>query len=1120
VSGSARCPYPGLRSFLREEADLFFGRESCIDRMVDKLGATRFLAVLGSSGSGKSSLVRTGLLEALDLGLLARAGVHWSVALMRPGDRPMFNLARSLLALSQSAAEPAPSRLDIEMLASFLTRGPRAVVEWCQDGHLQPGRNLLLLVDQFEELFRYGDYAGHEEAEAFVSLLLESSRAADVPIYVVMTMRSEFLGACALFPGLAERINEGLYLAPRMTRQEIREAIEGPAGVCGFSLEPALVNRLLNDLASFAPWEDEYRTDQTAMLSRRADQLPLMQHVLNRMWMQADAMGQGVPVRITLDEYERLGGLNGALDAHAREVLESLPGEERALVGTVFRALTGGPGVDTATRRPCRFGELVALAHGRRDSVLNIVNAFRALGCNFLTPPEGVPLEDTTIVDISHESLIRQWSDLRGWLRDEAQSAETYRHIEQTAELRSKKEAGLLRMPYLAVALAWRGREDPTAAWAARYGGDFPLAMRFLDASARSHARRRNLVAAVVGLFVIGSGGFGVVQFLQARSTETKLMTVQGNLQQLNGDLELAKAQLKDLNFANELTDFGVAPKPTLEADYGTKTPTTIPGGTVIFTKDLQQVLNSQPPPIMIDTLADDHATTIPSAHRIPFAGAAGDFDDEVQHRLAVRLDNLTNGDRSMALIFFCEGAVCWESYNASLRAMHAGYTRVYWYRGGLASWQAGGFHTQTGPQEARSLADNLTLAVTMAPKRRWALAVSLSESAQRLRAAQGSSYAGTAIDYAMLAYRELKALTAVMPDNADLWADFTAVSAQLWEQLKVENRMDAAKTVYDEMKLVLDMVAHARPENAVVRGTLAMAIEGAGDAFNQYHDADAALAWYLAARGAWAAPDGKPSATPSAQGHIAKIDRSVGWIRNGQKKYQDALDAFLAAVAIDRQRVADAPNGENSKTELSYDLFDAGYALEQLRRFGEALEKLSEARALVAADRKAKPDSTDLMVWTTFIDYEVGETLRGQDRLADAFVVFDDNIRLGRTILEKLPNDANAKTKMQASAGAVGGLSYQLALAGDFATALKAADDALEVMPDQVWIEANRAHALLFLGHPDEARGIYLRYRGQKINGDRTWDASLRADFTDLRKHGHASPVMDEVEAQLASAK
>ncbi len=681
MSGSLRRPYPGLRSFLREEADLFFGREACIDQMVDKLRETRFLAVLGASGSGKSSLVRTGLLEALDLGLLA-AGVHWSVALMRPGNRPMMNLARSLLQLSTSADEAPLSRLNVEMLASFLTRGPRAVVEWCRDGHLQPGRSLLLLVDQFEELFRYGDYAGHEEAEAFVALLLECSQTADVPIYVVMTMRSEFLGACALFPGLAERINAGLYLTPRMTRQEIREAIEGPAGVCGFSLEPALVNRLLNDLASFAPWEDEYRTDQTAMLSRRADQLPLMQHVLNRMWMQAEANAHDAPVRITLDEYERFGGLSGALDAHAREVLESLPGEERALVGSIFRALTSGPGVDTATRRPCRFGDLVAVARGRRDSVLAIVNAFRAGGCNFLTPPDGVALEDTTIVDISHESLIRQWSELRNWLREEAGSAETYRHIQQIAELRSKKEAGLLRMPFLAVALAWRRREDPTAAWAARYGGDFPLAMRLLDASARSHAFWRYLAAAVVGLFVVGSSSFGVIQFETAKSTESKLMTVQGNLQQLNSDLELAKERLSKV----EEKDFGVAPQGTLEANYGTETPTAIPGGTVIFTKNLREVLNSQPPPIMIDTLADDHETTIPSAHRIPFAGAAGDFDDDIQHRLAVRLDNLTNGDRSRTLIFFCQGLLCWES---SQRQPQGDTRRLY--QGSLVSrWPVG----------------------------------------------------------------------------------------------------------------------------------------------------------------------------------------------------------------------------------------------------------------------------------------------------------------------------------------------------------------------------------------------------------------------------------------------
>src|SRR6185295_7491928 len=117
-----------------------------------------------------------------------------------------------------------------------------------------------------------------------------------VPIYVVLTMRSEYLGACSLIDGLAEGINRGQYLTPRMTREQCRAAIEGPAGVCGFEIDPALVNRMLNDLASFAPWEegDGKRPEaadavdprdafgsvnQLDRLARRADQLPLMQHV-------------------------------------------------------------------------------------------------------------------------------------------------------------------------------------------------------------------------------------------------------------------------------------------------------------------------------------------------------------------------------------------------------------------------------------------------------------------------------------------------------------------------------------------------------------------------------------------------------------------------------------------------------------------------------------------------------------------------------------------------------------------------------------------------------------------------------------------------------------------------
>src|SRR5215510_15146710 len=248
---NGRSPYPGLRAYNRDESDLFFGREGCIDEMVGRLAATRFLAVLGASGSGKSSLVRTGLLDALELGFHAKAGSRWFVADVHPGSQPMQNLALGLL---RACGNEHPEAVDVSVLNSFLKRGPLSIAEWYRDGNVSTGWNLLLLVDQFEELFRYSDYAGREEAEAFVSLLLESAKS-DGPIHVVITMRSEYLGACALIPGLAERINSGLYLTRRMTRDECRAAIEGPAGVIGFDIEPKLVNRLLNDLTSFAPWE-------------------------------------------------------------------------------------------------------------------------------------------------------------------------------------------------------------------------------------------------------------------------------------------------------------------------------------------------------------------------------------------------------------------------------------------------------------------------------------------------------------------------------------------------------------------------------------------------------------------------------------------------------------------------------------------------------------------------------------------------------------------------------------------------------------------------------------------------------------------------------------------------
>jgi Novel STAND NTPase 1 len=484
-----RLPYPGLRSFTREETDLFFGREGCVDDMVDRLAATRFLAVLGASGSGKSSLVKTGLLDALEIGLLHEAGSRWLIADFRPGEQPIEAMAEGLIKAASSDPGVQTDEEEVKLLRTFLARGPRSVIEWCE-ANVPEGANLLLLVDQFEELFRYGAYTKREEAEAFVATLLESAAAplSQARIYVAITMRSEYLGAAALIDGLAEAINKGLYLTPRMSRDQVREAIVGPAAVCGFSIEPALVNRLLNDLTSFAPWEhDDNPGHQLELLVRRSDQLPLMQHVLNRLWSIAAEHGGDNHIVLKLSDYEAIGGLRGALAAHGREILEELLPEHRAIASTVFRALTSGSSLAEAVRRPIEFSELVEIAGGDEIAVREIIEAFRAPGRNFLVPPRPVPLRPTTVIDISHESLIRQWDEFAAWLQQEVTAADTWRRLVDAAERYGRGEANLLSDLALASNASWWDREQPTAAWAKRYGGDFEQTAKFL-AESRSAA--------------------------------------------------------------------------------------------------------------------------------------------------------------------------------------------------------------------------------------------------------------------------------------------------------------------------------------------------------------------------------------------------------------------------------------------------------------------------------------------------------------------------------------------------------------------------------------------------------------------------------------------------------
>ncbi len=475
INTQVRNPFPGLRPFRENEEHLFFGRESQVHAMIDKLSATRFLAVVGTSGSGKSSLVNCGLCPALHRGLMAKAGTSWRIAQFRPGGNPLRALARSLSQDGVLFSEFDSNTLVlVDIIEASLRMSKLGLSRIYNDAHLPEKSNLLVVVDQFEELFRYSQVKSSpsthaqqrsQEAVAFVNLLLDARTHADLPIYVVLTMRSDFLGDCAEFAGLPEGINEGEYLVPRLTRDERKAAITGPIGVGGADITPVLLTRLVNDVGD------------------NPDQLSILQHALNRTWARWENEGQGRGP-LDLHHYEAIGGMAHALDQHAEKAYRELPGERhRKICEKIFKAITDKGTDPRGIRRPTKFGVLHRLAEATPDEAAAVLSVFRKPSRSFVMPPLQEELDDDTVIDISHESLMRIWERLIVWTDEEVQSAQLYRRLSETAALQAAGRAGLWSDPDLQSALDWREKEKPTELWAELYSGGFGQAMSFLSAS-------------------------------------------------------------------------------------------------------------------------------------------------------------------------------------------------------------------------------------------------------------------------------------------------------------------------------------------------------------------------------------------------------------------------------------------------------------------------------------------------------------------------------------------------------------------------------------------------------------------------------------------------------------
>ena len=464
-------PFPGLRSFEENEDLLFFGREKQVTELVKKLRQVKFLAVIGSSGSGKSSLVKSGLIPSLHSGFMSGVGSNWKVCTFRPGNNPIGNMAKALTEneILYNNIQTEEDKFTFSAITeSTLRRSSNGLVEVYKQSGIDSKNNLLFLVDQFEEIFRFSKLEkdakeGKRDSIAFINLLLKASEQKEYPIYVVFTMRSDFLGDCTEFRGLPEAINEGQYLVPRMTREERREAISGPVAVGGATITPQLLNQLLNDVGD------------------NPDQLPILQHALMRTWdVWASKNNPDTPIDIA--DYEEIGTMANALSQHAEEAFNELDTErKKQICESLFKSLTDRGSDSRGIRRPTKLSEICKLANANANEVKEVIEVFRAPGRSFLMPPSNIPITEESIIDISHESLMRCWTRLINWVEEENQSAEIYLRLCEAANLYELGKGGLWRDPELQLAWKWKEEAKPNTTWASRYNNYFEKAILFLD---------------------------------------------------------------------------------------------------------------------------------------------------------------------------------------------------------------------------------------------------------------------------------------------------------------------------------------------------------------------------------------------------------------------------------------------------------------------------------------------------------------------------------------------------------------------------------------------------------------------------------------------------------------
>ena len=982
-----QCPYRGLRVFDVDDAPFFFGREALVQWLLNKLRpategqqVNRFLAIVGSSGSGKSSVARAGLVAAIKRGEIQNSSC-WPVTVCRPGPDPIESLAVALsriVNIGQGASALADLIAEFKRSENtFHLTVRRSLPE------NSPDMRLVLLLDQFEEVFTL--CTKDELRGALVANLLYAAKVAQGQTLVIITMRADFYGKCAANTELAAALSDHNFLVGPMTDNELRRAIERPAQLVGCEFDTGLVDLLVQDVHN------------------QPGALPLLQHALLELWNKREGR------RLTVKAYQEIGKLEGALQRRADAILKAFSEDERELCRRTFLRLTQ-PGEGTEdTKRRASMQELLSWS-GKSTAEEEII---QKLADASLLTTEGDLSHKDAFVEVAHEALIRNWSQLRKWIDLDRAGLRTRTRL--TEAVRDWKSSGydatyLYIGARLAVANEWAASHphDLSAeeaeflgcsreAQLSREESELAAAQRLARAEAEraqeaekrakeqseasSKLRRRAIVAggaAVAALILLGLSAVEMFQETKARNNAESLAKAANDARdQADGLINFMLFDLRDklqpIGRLNILDDVTKKAKEYLER----------------LPKDLLSTQRLQEQNVMLRNLGDV----------LVLQGKLQEAMDVYRQGLATA-KRLTEQDKSNA---------SWQ------RELAASYERV-----GNAL-EAQGKLPEALDVYQQSLNIQRTLAEQNKSNAGWQRDLSASyNNVGDVLEAQGK------LSEALDAYQKglnIQRILAEEDKSNTGWQRNLSVSYEkVGGILQAQGKLPEALAVYQQSMKIRHILAAQDKSNTGWQRDLSVSYEKIGDvlrtqgklpeAFDVYQQ-ELAIAKRLAAQ---------DESNTDWQRDLSVSYEKVGGVAEAQGKLPEALDAYSQSLNMRKTLVSRDKFNADWQRDLSVGYEKVGGALEGEGKLPEALDvyqqSLSIRQTLVTQDQSNADWQRDLSV-----SYEkIGDILKAQGKLQEATNHYQQEVAITERLVEQDKSNVGWQRNLSVGYEKVGG--------------------------------------------------------------------------------------------------